>query len=83
MSAPAPMPKHNQTRIHDRLLGMRFMPGRPYTLDEMANAVGDLWPGVTAAQVKGTLAGLASKEKWIREQMAYREGLRALASESG
>jgi hypothetical protein len=76
-----PIPEHHRERIHDHLLGMRFWPGEPYTLDQMARAVDCWWPGVTAAQIKATLAGLASKEKRIREAM--REGRGALRAESG
>lgn len=67
-----PMPPQNRQKIHDRLLVMRFMPGKPYTLEQMAAAVDDLWPGVTANHVRGAIAGLASKEKAIRARFGLR-----------
>lgn len=70
--ASCPMPPENKRRIHDRILGMRFMPGEPYTLDQIARAVQDLWPGAEANHVRGVVAGLASTEKLLREQMKAR-----------
>lgn len=75
--AACPMPPGNKSRIHDRILGMRFMPGEPYTLEQMAAAVQDLWPGAQANHVRGVVAGLASTEAYIRRQMAIREAKRA------
>lgn len=72
-----PMPKQNRQRIHDRVLGLRFMPGEKLSEAQIARALSDLWPGVTASQVKATIAGLASREKRIREEMAVRSALRA------
>jgi hypothetical protein len=77
------MPAANRQRIHDRVLGMRFMPGVKYNCEQMALACSDLWPGVTAAQMKGVVAGLASKEKAIREALAVRESERTRRIESG
>lgn len=77
---PAPMPEHNRSRIHDRVIGLRFMPGKKYTLAQIALTLSDLWPGVTANQVRGLVAGLASKEAAIRAAMEER---RALRVESG
>lgn len=66
-----PMPLKNKTRIHDHLLGLRLTPGRKYTLEEMAKAIECWWPGVSANQVRATLAGLASREKWLRGQTYF------------
>lgn len=66
------MPEGNKRKIHDRILGMRFMPGKPYTLEQMALAVQDLWPGAEVNHVRGVVAGLASTEAMIREQMKKR-----------
>jgi hypothetical protein len=62
---------------------MRFMPGTKYNCEQMALACSDLWPGVTAAQMKGVVAGLASKEAAIRAVMAEREAERTRRLESG
>lgn len=68
----APMPPHNRTRIHDRVMGLRFMPGKAYSLEQIALALSDLWPGVTPNQVRGTIAGLQSREDAIRAVMEER-----------
>ena len=72
-----PMPPQNKRRIHDRILGMRFMPGKPYSLEQMAIAIQDLWPGAEANHVRGVVAGLASTEKLIRKQMEESGAARA------
>lgn len=79
----APIPEANRTRIHDRVMGLRFMPGKRYSLAQMALALSDLWPGVTANQVRGVIAGLASKERAIREAMDVRDAERTARLESG
>jgi hypothetical protein len=66
------MPTGNKRLIHDRILTMRFMPGEPYSLEQMARAVQDLWPGAEANHVRGVVAGLASTEALIRKQMVER-----------
>jgi hypothetical protein len=77
------MPLANRTRIHDRVMGLRFMPGKRYSLAQIALALSDLWPGVEPNQVRGVIAGLASKEKAIREAMAARNAERTARLESG
>lgn len=77
---PCPMPEGAKQKIHDRILGMRFMPGKTYTLEEIATAIQDVWPGAQANHVRGVVAGLASTEARIRAQMADRA---PLSAESG
>ena len=72
-----PMPAQHRARIHDRVMALRFAPWRP-SLEEIARAVEPWWPGVTANQIRGVVAGLASKEEAVRRAM--REGKRAIAT---
>jgi hypothetical protein len=63
-----PMPQEHKERIRDRVMALRFAPWRP-SLEEIARAVEPWWPGVTADQIRGVVAGLASKEAAIRRAM--------------
>lgn len=78
----APMPPEKRTRIHDRVLALRVAPWKP-SLEEIARAIADDWPGVTADQVRGVVAGLASKERAVLAAVASKTTLRTARRESG
>lgn len=78
----APMPKQNRSRIHDRVLALRVAPWKP-SLEEIARAIENDWPGVTADQVRGVVAGLASKERAIHSALARKSATGGARRESG
>lgn len=78
----APMPEGKRERIIDRVLAMRLAPWRP-SMQEIANAIADDWPGVQASQIHSLVAGLATRENALRRAVDLRTAQRTGRIESG
>lgn len=56
----APLPPENKPAVHDLVEALRARGVRD--IYEIAEELQDLWPGCTASQARGVVAGLKSKE---------------------